>query len=617
VNFKHQAPTTRTMHPRYPTPTLLPIILALTLAAAPLASAAGIGPAQERADRFLSMVNASYQALYYVQNEAMWNVATDVTPAHDAASATATKAMAAFIGNPALITETKELLRLRGELGEVTVRQLERLLLLAAEGPMTNPKLTAARIEAETAQASTLNSFEFKLRGKTITANDIDLLLNTSTDLAERRAVWEASKESGKALKDGLVKLRDLRNGVAREMGHPDYYALQAARYGMTTAELLQLNAEFMRVLKPLYAQLHTWTRYKLAEKFQQPVPKLIPAHWINNRWSQEWTGLAEGADLTPFLKRRTPEWMVQTAENFYTGMGFEKMPASFWSKSDLYPVPAGDSRKKNTHASAWQLDLNSDIRSLMSIVPSPYWFTTAHHELGHVYYFMSYTRPEVPPLLRDGANPGFHEGFGELTGLASTQLPYLQSIGLLPANFKVSETAFLLSDSLFAIPFIYWSAGVMAHWEADIYAKNLPASEWNARWWKYVREFQGIEPPTARGEEFCDAATKTHINDAPAYYHNYAFAQVFKHQLHDHIARKILKSPPQASNYAGSKEVGDFLRKIMAHGATADWRKILRDATGEELSTRAMVEYYAPLLSWLEKENAGRPISFAAPTAE
>jgi len=605
------------MHPRYPTPTLLPIILALTLAAAPLASAAGIGPAQERADRFLSMVNASYQALYYVQNEAMWNVATDVTPAHDAASATATKAMAAFIGNPALITETKELLRLRGELGEVTVRQLERLLLLAAEGPMTNPKLTAARIEAETAQASTLNSFEFKLRGKTITANDIDLLLNTSTDLAERRAVWEASKESGKALKDGLVKLRDLRNGVAREMGHPDYYALQAARYGMTTAELLQLNAEFMRVLKPLYAQLHTWTRYKLAEKFQQPVPKLIPAHWINNRWSQEWTGLAEGADLTPFLKRRTPEWMVQTAENFYTGMGFEKMPASFWSKSDLYPVPAGDSRKKNTHASAWQLDLNSDIRSLMSIVPSPYWFTTAHHELGHVYYFMSYTRPEVPPLLRDGANPGFHEGFGELTGLASTQLPYLQSIGLLPANFKVSETAFLLSDSLFAIPFIYWSAGVMAHWEADIYAKNLPASEWNARWWKYVREFQGIEPPTARGEEFCDAATKTHINDAPAYYHNYAFAQVFKHQLHDHIARKILKSPPQASNYAGSKEVGDFLRKIMAHGATADWRKILRDATGEELSTRAMVEYYAPLLSWLEKENAGRPISFAAPTAE
>ena len=241
---------------------------------------------------------------------------------------------------------------------------------------MTKPKLTAARIEAETAQASTLNSFEFKLAGKTVTANEIDNLLDSSTDLAERRAVWEASKESGKALKDGLVKLRDLRNGVAQEMGYSDYFSLQVARYGMTTEEMLKLNDDFMRVLQPLCGQLHTWTKYRLAEKFKQPVPKLIPAHWINNRWSQEWGGLAEGADLAPFFKGRTPEWIIRTAENFYTGMGFEKMPASFWPKSDLYPVPAGDRRKKNTHASAWHLDLDSDIRSLQSIEPNPRWFT-------------------------------------------------------------------------------------------------------------------------------------------------------------------------------------------------------------------------------------------------
>ena len=29
-------------------------------------------------------------------------------------------------------------------------------------------------------------------------------------------------------------------------------------------------------------------------------------------------------------------------------------------------------------------------------------------------------TRPEVPPLLRNGANHAFHEGFGELTALAA-----------------------------------------------------------------------------------------------------------------------------------------------------------------------------------------------------
>ncbi|HET7537191.1 MAG TPA: M2 family metallopeptidase, partial [Candidatus Didemnitutus sp.] len=478
--------------------------------------------------------------------------------------------------------------------------------------PMTNPKLTQDRIDAETAQASTMNGFEFKLHGKPITVNEIDNLLQSSTDLNERLAVWEASKESGKALRDGLIKLRGLRNGVAQEMGYSDYFALQCAAYGMTTEEMIKLNDDFMRVLRPLYLQLHTWVKYKLAEKYHQPVPKRIPAHWINNRWSQEWDGLADGADLTPFFKDRTPEWVVKTAESFYTGLGFPKMPATFWTKSDLYPVPEGDKRKKNTHASAWHLDLSNDIRSLQSIEANPWWFSTAHHELGHVYYFMSYTRPDVPVLLRNGANPAFHEGFGELTALASSQVPYLKSVGVLPANFKADDNAFLLNNALSpGIPFIFWSSGVMAHWEADIYAHNLPASEWNKRWWQYVRDFQGIEPPVQHGEDWCDAATKTHINDNPAYYHTYAIAQVFKHQLHDYIARKILHQPPQSCNYANNKEVGEFIRKIMEKGQTQDWRKVLKDATGEDLSTRAMVEYYAPLLKWLEEQNKGRPIGW------
>lgn len=591
--------------------------LAALLAVAPLVRSATPAPAepspiQQRADQFLTLVNASYQALYTVASEAQWAASTDVTPAHDAASEAANKAAAAFNGNPAIINEAKFLLTHRAELNELTWRQLDRVLLNAAEGPMTNPKLVSDRIAAETRQASILNSFEFKLHGKVVTANDIDNLLESSTDLAERRAVWEASKESGVALKAGLVKLRDLRNGVAKEMGYPDYFSLQVARYGMTADEMIALNDDFMRVLRPLYLQLHTWAKYKLAEKYHQPVPKLIPAHWINNRWSQEWDGLADGADLTPYFKGRSAEFVIKSAEQFYTGIGFAPLPATFWTKSDLYPVPAGDPRKKNTHASCWHVDLATDIRSLQSIEPNPWWFSTAHHELGHGYYFMSYTRPEVPPLLRDGANPGFHEGFGELIALASSQAPYLKSVGVLPADYKADDTAFLLSNALGGgIPFIYWSSGVMAHWEADIYAKNLPASEWNKRWWQYVREFQGVEPPAARGEEFCDAATKTHINDAPAYYHNYAFAQVFKYQLHDYIARKILHQPPQSCSYANNKAVGDFLKSIMEKGATEDWRKVLEETTGEKFSTRAMLDYYAPLMKWLEEQNKGRPIGW------
>ena len=587
----------------------LPTVL---FALSSLVSAAERPPLQERADRFLSLVNASFQALGTVNNEAQWLAVTDVSPAHDAASETAGKASAAFNGNPAIITEAKELLAHRAELNELTWRQLDRVLLNAAEGPMTNPKLVSDRIAAETAQASTLNGFEFKLRGKPITVNEIDHLLESSTDLAERQAVWEASKESGKALKDGLIRLRSLRNGVAQEMGYHDYFALQVAGYGMTTEEMVALNDEFLRVLRPLYLQLHTWVKYKLTEKYHQPVPKRIPAHWINNRWSQEWTGIVEAAKLDRYFEGRTAEFVIKSAEQFFTGVGFAPLPATFWTKSDLYPVPAGNPRKKNTHASCWHVDLDTDIRSLQSIEPNPHWFTTAHHELGHGYYFMSYTRPEVPPLLRTGANPAFHEGFGELIALAAGQVPYLKALGVLPADFKPDETAFLLDNALAnGMAFMAWSSGTMAHWEADIYAKNLPADQWNARWWQYVRDFQGVEPPTARGEEWCDPATKTHINDNPAYYYSYAIAQVFKHQLHDYIARTILHQPPQQCNYANNKEVGDFLRKIMVKGATEDWRKILKEATGEELSTRAMLEYYQPLMSWLQEQNKGRPIGW------
>jgi len=567
---------------------------------------------QERADRFLNLVNASYQALYRVESEAQWLAATDVSPEHDAASETAGKARAAFNGNPAIINEARELLKEKEHLKPVTTRQLEQVLLNAAEGPMTNPKLVADRIAAETKQASTLNGFEFKLKEKPITVNEIDKFLQNSSHLDERKEVWETSKQSGPALKPGLVALRDLRNGCAKELGHSDYFALQVAAYRMSSDEMIKLQDEFMRELRPLYLQLHTWVKYELAKKYGQPVPKLIPAHWINNRWSQEWDGVVEAANLDRYFTNRQPEWIVKTAEQFYTGLGFKKLPESFWANSDLYPIKPGEKRKKNTHASCWHVDLDKDIRSLMSVEANSQWFFTAHHELGHGYYFMSYTRPEVPPLLRLGANPAFHEGTGELISLAAAQVPYLQSVGVLPADFKADDNAFLLDNALaHSVPFIFWSSGTMTHWEADVYTKHLPPDQWNARWWQYVRDFQGVEPPSPRGEEFCDAATKTHINDNPCYYYSYAIAFVLKFQLHDYIARKILKEPPQRCNYANNTKVGDFMRSYLVKGATEDWRKVLRDATGEDLSTRAMVEYFKPLMAWLQKQNEGRQIGW------
>ncbi|PYI69977.1 MAG: hypothetical protein DMF08_12710, partial [Verrucomicrobia bacterium] len=105
-------------------------------------------PIQERADRFLALANAGYQAVFRVNAEAQWTAVTDVTPEHDAAAEATGKAYAAFNGNAAIINEARDLLTHQKELSEITVRQLKQLLLNAAEGPMTNPELVSKRVAA-------------------------------------------------------------------------------------------------------------------------------------------------------------------------------------------------------------------------------------------------------------------------------------------------------------------------------------------------------------------------------------------------------------------------------------------------------------------------------------
>jgi peptidyl-dipeptidase A len=577
----------------------------------------GRGP-QERAREFLSVYDSLYQKLGTVSSEASWKASTDVTDQNTGERIGADRAYAAFAGSDWVIRTTRELLAQRSRLDELTARQLDKILLDAAEYPGTIPEVVASRVAKEAEQSKILDGFEFcwdraggKCR-KAVTPNQIDQILVKSTDLAERRKAWEVSKQSGPALKPGLVELRELRNQVARELGFSSFFHLQVADYGMTVAEMMQLMEAFNRDLRPLYEQLHAWAKHKLAEKYRQPAPQKIPAHWIGNRWAQAWPGIVGGVNLDDLFRGKSSQWIVQQSERFYTSLGLPPLPKSFWEKSDLYQLPPDSKRKKNTHASAWHIDNDRDVRSLMSVEPGARWFVTSHHELGHIYYYMAYSRPEVPLTLRAGANRAFHEAVGDLLAIAARQVPYLREIGLLPAGREINQIDWLLNEALdSAVVFIPFSAGTMTFWEHDLYEKNLPPAEFNRRWWEYVGRFQGVEPPSPRGEEYCDAATKTHISDDPGQYYDYAIAYVIKYQLHNHIAKNILKQDPRNCNYYGNQEVGKFLWELLSLGATRDWRQVIREKTGEEVSTRAIREYFQPLTAYLEKENAGRQVSW------
>lgn len=594
-------------------------LFAVLLAAAAPAFAAVDPALQKEARLFVETYSGIYQGVYTAAQEAAWKASTDVTPEHEGMRTAANQALANVTGNRLVIDRARRLLKDKAKLEPQTARQLERMWLMAAENPNDIPDVVAARVEAESKQSATLDSFPFCLEksidGKSCvrptTANEIVNVLISSRDLSYRLRTWEASKESGVALKPGLIKLRGLRNEVARHFDYPSYFDLQVAWYEMPTDEMMRMLEGTLADIQPLYQQLHCWTKHELAKRYNQPVPKRIPAHWLSNRWAQEWPGLVEGIDLDPYFKTKSPEWIVKQAEAFYTSMGFEPLPEAFWKGSDLYPVPQ-TVRKKNTHASAWHIDLDRNVRSLQSIEPNAEWWGTAHHELGHIYYFLAYSRPEVPLLLRDGAMRAFHEGFGDMIAIAANQQPYLRQMGVLASTQTIDQNRWLLSEALdSSIVFLPWSAGTMSHWERDVYAKDLPPEQWNARWWDYVGKYQGVEPPSQRGEQFCDACTKTHINDNPAYYYTYAIGTVFKYQIHDHICRQILHQDPRSCNYYGHKEVGDFLKGLLSVGATRDWRKLLKEKTGSDLSSKPMMDYFAPLMGYLQEQNKGRSCSW------
>jgi len=599
----------------------LPIFVASSALVATLLAALGLHagssrkatPQEREARAFLEVANGLVQPLQTVANQAAWTAATDVTPEHTAARTAADKALAAVSGSKLVIGKTQALLKQKSDLDPISARQLTKLLLAAADSPATIPDVVAKRIEAEARQSSILDGYTFCLQTnpagaciRPTSANDIDDILRKSRNLKEREQAWVASKEIGRKLKPGLTELQMLRNQVAREMGYSSFFALQVADYGMTVAEMMALVDGMIAAIAPVYDGLHCFAKHTLAERYKQPVPRLIPAHWVGNRWAQSWPGLIDSANLDPFFKNKSREFIVRTAEDFYVSLGFPRLPESFWQKSDLYPVERGSPRKKNSHASAWHIDGEGDVRSLMSVEPNPQWFGTAHHELGHIYYYMSYTRPEVPFLLRTGANRAFHEAVGELARLASEQMPYLRKLGLVRQGQEPDAAGWLLQTALDSVVFLPFAAGTMTHFEHDLYESELPASEWQARWWQYVARYQGVQAPKARGEELCDACTKTHINDDPSQYYDYALASLIKFQLHDHICTKILKQDVRACDYSGSQEVGRFLQKILTKGATRDWREVMREATGEDIGPRAMLAYFQPLVADLEKRNLG-----------
>jgi peptidyl-dipeptidase A len=419
-------------------------------------------------------------------------------------------------------------------------------------------------------------------------------VLATSRNEKEIRQAWEGWHTISPPMKKEYQRFAELSNKGAKELGFADNGAMWRAKYDMPPDAFTKELDRLYEQLRPLYLQLHTYVRAKLHKKYGDVVPEKgpIPAHLLGNIWAQDWSNIYDlvapanadvGYSLSDILKRRKTGAvdMVKTGEHFFVSLGFEPLPKTFWERS-LFVRPRD--REVVCHASAWDIDNLSDVRIKMCIDQTAEDFTTIHHELGHNFYQRAYQK--MPMIFRDSANDGFHEATGDTIALSVTP-EYLVKIGLLDkAPDESHDIGLLLSKALEKVAFVPFGL-VIDQWRWKVFSGEVTPDHYNSAWWDLRLKYQGIAPPSQRGEQFFDPGAKYHVPDNTPY---------MRYFLADIAAVPVppgaleggrLHRPLHRCSIYESKARARTLNAMLSMGMSKPWQDALEAMTGSARWTR------------------------------
>ncbi len=606
----------------HPASRRFPLALALALALAAVVPAqadhhAETAPATvEEAGRFLAAAEAKLLDLWIQRERASWVQSTYITQDTELLAARANEETIA-----ATMALAAEATRFDGlALGETEARKLKllkiALTLPAPSDAALRSELTqiAARMEGTYGRGSWCPGEGKECLDITAISN----ILAASRDPQELAAAWAGWHAiSAQGMRADYRRFVELGNSGARELGFADLGALWRSKYDLEPAAFEAELERLWQQVKPLYDSLHCYVRARLVEKYGPdvvPPAGAIPSHLLGNLWAQQWGNIydvvapagvvAPGYELTERLEAAgyDPIRMVKTGEAFFTSLGLEPLPPSFWERSQF--VKPRD-RDVVCHASAWSVDQADDLRIKMCIQVNEEDFATIHHELGHNFYQRAHNTNSA--LFRDGANDGFHEALGDTVALSVTPL-YLRTIGLIdrepPAE---ADRALLLRQALEKVAFLPFGL-IIDKWRWGVFSGAIPPEEYNQAWWDLKRRYQGVAPPSARGEEFFDAGAKYHVpGNTP--YMRYFLADILQFQFHRALSETAGQSGPlHRRSIYGSAAAGDRLETMMLMGSSRPWPDALEALTGSRtMDATAVLDYFAPLKSWLDEQNAGR----------
>jgi peptidyl-dipeptidase A len=588
-------------------------------------------PTADEAQAFLAEVEENLRRLWVARDRADWvnqNFLNDDTAALDSAGEEAT---AAYMRET--IQRAKRFDSIRAQLPPDAAR---KLYLLSFAQPVPAPSDPSKRAELAAISVAMKGAFgtgqycppkdspllryakkDDKGREPAAPCLRIDELRDVfakSRNFAELVEAWRGWHAIGAPMKDEYARYVELANAGAREIGYDDVGALWRSGYDMSAADFEADVERLWADVKPLYEQLHCYARAKLQAvygKAKVPDHAPIPAQLLGDMWAQEWTHVYEllepfrgepSLDVGKKLERDhwDPKRIVRQAEHFFTALGFDPLPQTFWERS-LFVRPRD--REVVCHASAWDPTWSGDLRIKMCIEPTDEDFVTIHHELGHDFYFQRYFK--LPILFQNGANDGFHEAIGDTIALSVTP-EYLKSVHLLDAvpsgdHARINHQMKMALDKVAFLPF----GLLIDKWRWDVFAGKVGPGDYNAAWWKLREQIQGVAPPVTRTAADFDPGAKYHVATSTPYV-RYFLARIYQFQFHKALCQAAgFSGPLDQCSIHDNRAAGAKLMAMLALGQSRPWPDALEAiGAGRKADAGPMLEYFAPLREWLADQN-------------
>ncbi len=572
-------------------------------------------PTAAEAEAFVADLDKKLRELWVAEAEAEWTKATDITDEHERAAAEASAKVAEYVTN-----QIHAATKFDGVQLDPAVRRQIELLKLSRTAPAPTD---AAKREKLTTVVAKLDGMYGK--GKYCKKGEggeqcqdlgeLSGIMAKSRKPDELLEAWKGWRTVSPAMRPLYQDFVANGNDGAKEIGFADMGELWRSRYDMPADEFAAEMDRLWSQVRPLYEQLHCHVRAALHKQYGDVVPEsgAIPAHVLGNMWAQSWGNIYEyvepypkevSLDVTKALEKNKYDElrMVKQGEAFFTSLGFEPLPQTFWERS-LFKKP--DDREVVCHASAWDVNYNNDLRLKMCIKIDQEDLVTIHHELGHHYYFNHYYK--LPVLFQGSAHDGFHEGIGDAIALSMTP-SYLKEIGLIK-KISTSEKAVINQQMRVALDKIsFLPFGLLVDkWRWDVFSGKTGPEAYNARWWELREELQGIKAPIERSESDFDPGAKYHIpGNTP--YARYFLAHILQFQFHKAMCEAAgHKGPLHECSVYNSKEAGAKLGAMLALGQSKPWPEALELLTGtRQMDASAIIEYFAPLMKYLEEQNKG-----------